>query len=246
MKINYWLCCLVIAASAFSGCSDSSTPDPPDGDEEPAPSDLTVKLYNAGSSPWVSALIEDSLGNILISGEENETDLFAVQTDSTGTESWNKYYSSGTNFVSVNGMFQESSGYMIAGSLNNTEGSLFKMAIDNYGNASPATYYDCGGYMDSVSNDAVKLVDGTVVYAGTSDYADACSTFLDYGNALMTGITPAGLQAYRSSYNYSTGYSEAFNSVAETGGGGIAAAGYARVYDDGSGYSGPQQAIMVK
>ena len=233
-------------AGLVSGCSSSSAPTPPADDNPSTPSDPAVLLFNAGDSPWVSDVSEDGSGNILIAGEENTINIFAVKLTASGVQTWNKYYTSGTIDVRVNRIFPEASGYLVAGSLNNESGSLFKMPLDVDGNASSATYYDCGGFLDSISNDAVRLSDGTVVYAGFSDRAGDCTTIIDYGNALMTGISSAGLQLYRSSYNYSAGYSESYNAITGLRGGGLACGGYAQVYDAGEGYSGPEQAILVK
>jgi hypothetical protein len=90
------------------------------------------------------------------------------------------------------------------------------------------------------------LSDGSVIFAGSTSFKNNCGIGFDYGHAVITGINSSGTQYFWNDYDYAPGYSENFNSVIALSGGGFAAAGEAILDDDGSGNSGPWNAILVK
>jgi hypothetical protein len=214
--------------------------------------DPPIKLFNAGVSPWINDIMEDSSNNILVAGTQDDSwSIVVLKLSSAGTQVWNKYFPAGTTVV-LNNVFEvPSQGYLLTGSIYSTLGSLFKMPIDPDGtNSSPSYFFpDCGyPYWASgpSSNDSVRLSDGSVIFAGAADFENNCGIGIDYGNAVITGINSSGTQYFWSDYDYAPGYSETFNSVIALSGGGFAAAGEADLYDNGDGYGGPYNAILVK
>lgn len=72
----------------------------------PPSNDPAVKMFNAGDSPWVSDIIEDSSGNILaVSSDENDTHVTVLKLDSSGTQLFNRYTASGTTWVNATNIF---------------------------------------------------------------------------------------------------------------------------------------------
>ncbi|MGA2092290.1 MAG: BACON domain-containing carbohydrate-binding protein [Sedimentisphaerales bacterium] len=210
--------------------------------------DPPIKLFNAGVSPWINDIMEDSSNNILVAGTQDDgRSIVVLKLSSAGTQAWNKYFPAGTDVITNNIFEVPSQGYLVTGCIDSTSGSLFKMQLDTAGNQSAPDYFDCGlGFIDPGSSDSVMLSDGSVIFAGNTQYKDSCNTFIPYGNALITGINSSGMQYFRSDYDYAPGYSENFNSVIALSGGGFAAAGEADLYDNGDGYSGPYNAILIK
>jgi hypothetical protein len=214
--------------------------------------DPPIKLFNTGASPWINDIIEDSSDNILVAGtQDDDQSIVVLKLSSAGTQVWNKYFPAGT-YVNTNNIFEvPSQGYLVTGGIESTLGSLFKMPIDPDGTNSAPSYFfpDCGPpYWASgpLSSDSVRLSDGSVIFAGFTHYENNCGIFIDHGNAVITGINSSGTQYFWNDYNYADGYSENFASVIALSGGGFAAAGSANLYDDGSGYGGPRDAILVK
>jgi hypothetical protein len=62
----------------------------------------------------------------------------------------------------------------------------------------------------------------------------------------MTGINSSATQYFRVDYNITVGNSDEFMAVVDVSSGGLAAAGSTNVYDDGSGYGGPKNTILVR
>ena len=210
--------------------------------------DPPIKLFGAGASPWINDIMEDSSNNILVAGTQDEDQSVVVlKLDSAGTMAWNKYFPAGTSIATHNifEVLPPSSGYLVTGGIDSNLGVLFKMPLDTAGNQSTASYFDCNDIFIE-SNDSVMLQDGTIIFVGFTQFKDNGNTFIPYGNALITGINSSGTQYFRSDYSYAEGYSTTFNSVIALSGGGFAAAGSANLYDDGSGYGGPYNAILVK
>lgn len=232
-KVLLVLSSLLFVFSAFLSCKSSSTtsstsPTSPEPGTTPV-----IKSFPMGNTSWV-CVNSDTSGNIFLAGAAACSPcgtIVVIKADSNGDCVWSQAYS-GYSSVSVNSIYVTSSNIVVPGNSLPLDAYFSIFKTDLTGGSHTLTDYDCG--FESAGGTCIES-DGSVVVAGFTQY-DGLPTcnFIDYGDALLTKVSSAGSETFRSHFSVnSTTNSNTFNGVVKTSDGGYAAVGKTDIYGYG-------------